>query len=68
MAVACAHVLFNVLGVLILFPFPQVRRIPLLLAEGLGRIAGKNRLYGVAYVVILFFVIPFVLVFLNKVL
>lgn len=68
MAVACTHVLFNVLGVLILFPFPQIRRIPIRLAEGLGRIAGKNRLYGVAYVVILFFLIPFVLVFLNKVL
>ncbi len=66
MAVACAHLLFNVLGVLIIFPFPQVRQIPIRLAEGLGKIAGKNRLYGVAYVVILFFLIPFILVFLNK--
>lgn len=68
MAVACAHLLFNLMGVLIIFPFPQIRNIPISLAKGLGRVAGKNRLYGIAYIVVLFFLIPFVLVFLNKVL
>ena len=66
MAVAFAHLLFNLFGVCILFPIKKVRQIPIALAEGLGKLTLKNRLYGVAYVVIVFFVIPFSLIFLSQ--
>lgn len=65
LACAFAHLLFNLFGVLILFPIHAVRRIPIMLAEGLGNLTLKNRLYGVGYVVIFFFVIPFVLISLT---
>lgn len=65
LAVAFAHLLFNLFGVLILFPIKQVRRIPIFLAEGLGNLTLDNRLYGVGYVVIFFFVIPFILISLT---
>ncbi|MEL6250499.1 MAG: Na/Pi symporter [Bacteroidota bacterium] len=65
LACAFAHLLFNLFGVFILFPIKQVRRIPIFLAEGLGNLTLKNRLYGVGYVVIFFFIIPFVLISLT---
>ncbi|MEM7366964.1 MAG: Na/Pi symporter [Bacteroidota bacterium] len=65
LACAFAHLLFNLFGVVILFPIPQVRRIPIFLAEGLGKLTLKNRFYGIAYIVIFFFVIPFVLITLS---
>lgn len=65
LACAFAHLLFNLFGVLVLFPIKQVRRIPIFLAEGLGNLTLKNRLYGVGYVVIFFFVIPFILITLT---
>ena len=66
MAVAFAHLLFNLFGVCILFPIKQVRLIPIALAEGLGRMTLKNRLFGVGYVVVVFFIIPFTLIFLSQ--
>ena len=65
LACAFAHLFFNLFGVLILFPIEKVRRIPIFLAEGLGKLTLKNRLYGVGYVVVVFFLIPFLLITLT---
>ena len=65
LACAFAHLLFNLFGVFILFPIRQVRNIPIKLAEGLGSLTLKNRLYGVGYVVVVFFVLPFILISLS---
>ncbi|WNJ19998.1 Na/Pi symporter [Pontibacter sp. G13] len=66
LAIAFVHLLFNLFGVLVLFPIPKVREIPIRLAEGLGQLTLKNRLYGIAYVVVTFFLIPGLLIFLTK--
>lgn len=66
LAVAFAHVMINLLGVLIFFPFKGVGDIPLQLAHRLGKAANQNRLYGVIYVVILFFLLPFTLIILFR--
>jgi solute carrier family 34 (sodium-dependent phosphate cotransporter) len=66
LSVAFVHMLFNLFGVLILFPFVGIRRIPVRLAEMLSLLASRNRLYGIAYVVIVFFAIPFTLIFLYQ--
>ena len=65
LACAFAHLLFNLFGVFILFPIKQIRKIPIALAEGLGDLTMKNRLYGVGYVVIVFFILPFILITLT---
>ncbi|RMG19311.1 MAG: Na/Pi cotransporter family protein [Bacteroidetes bacterium] len=62
LACACAHLLFNLFGVLILFPFRHIRNIPIRLAEGLGNLTLQNRLFGVGYVVLVFFLLPFLLI------
>lgn len=63
-ALACAfvHLLFNLFGVFLLFPFEQFRAVPVNLAKGLGKYARKSRFYGIAYVISVFFIIPFILI------
>jgi solute carrier family 34 (sodium-dependent phosphate cotransporter) len=63
--VAFAHLLFNISGTLVVFVPPPMRRIPLALARGLGRMAGRNRLYPVLFVLLVFFILPFLLIVLT---
>lgn len=63
LAVALCHLLFNLFGVLILFPISAVRNIPIWMSETLGHYAGQRRLIGIAYIVITFFLIPFALIY-----
>ena len=63
LAVAMCHLLFNLFGVLILFPIGAVRNIPIWMSETLGHYAGKRRLVGIAYIVITFFLIPFTMIY-----
>lgn len=64
--VAFAHLVFNGMGTIIFLPFPPIRQIPIRLAEGLGNLAAKNRFYGVAYIVLVFFVIPLAVIFATR--
>ena len=65
-SIAIAHFLFNFIGVLIFFPIPYVKEIPINLANGLGKLTLKYRLAGFLYLLLTFFVIPFSLIYLNK--
>jgi sodium-dependent phosphate cotransporter len=59
--VAFAHLLFNIAGILILWP---VRRIPLSLARLLAAAALKSRLIPVFYIVVLFFIVPMIIIWI----
>jgi solute carrier family 34 (sodium-dependent phosphate cotransporter) len=63
--VACSHLLFNLSGLVLVYLPPPMRAIPLYLAAALGRLALANRLYALAYVVLVFFVIPLLLIVLS---
>ena len=63
LAVALCHLLFNMFGVLILFPISAIRNIPIWMSETLGRYAGQRRSIGIAYIIITFFLIPFTLIY-----
>jgi len=58
LTIALVHLLFNCLGIALVYPIPAVRRIPLRLAEGLGSIALRNRFYVVAYILVVFVFMP----------
>ncbi|GAA4851893.1 Na/Pi symporter [Algivirga pacifica] len=62
LAIALCHLFFNLFGVLILFPVKIFRNIPIWCAETLGAAAMKNRFIGFAYVLVVFFLIPFALI------
>jgi sodium-dependent phosphate cotransporter len=58
MTIAIVHLLFNVVGILILYPFPKFRYIPVTLAEKLASIAATRKPLAVVYVVGTFVVLP----------
>jgi solute carrier family 34 (sodium-dependent phosphate cotransporter) len=58
LTVALAHVTFNVLGILIFYPIPTMREIPLRLAERTATAAVKNKGLVLAYLVGLFIIAP----------
>jgi len=62
-AVAFAHLLFNVLGILIVWPLPAIRRIPMRLARGLTAIATTHRWLAVAYILMVFYAIPALVIY-----
>ncbi|MEM7037134.1 MAG: Na/Pi symporter [Bacteroidota bacterium] len=62
LAIAFCHLMFNLVGVLVIFPIPQIRIIPIQLARRLGNATMRNRLVGVGYIAVTFFLIPFILI------
>jgi len=57
LTLACAHLLFNVIGAIIFYP---LRWMPIAMARGLARRAAKSRYYAVLFVVGIFFGIPLI--------
>jgi sodium-dependent phosphate cotransporter len=66
LSIAVAHFLFNFIGVIVFYLIPVLREIPLKLANGLGKLTLKYRLAGFAYILLMFFVIPFSLIYFNQ--
>jgi sodium-dependent phosphate cotransporter len=66
--VAFEHVLFNIIGVVTVYPVPPLRRIPVSLAEGLGRVAERSRKVALLYVVGMFYIIPIAVILISRLL
>lgn len=56
--IALIHLLFNILAILFIYGLPWLRPLPMVIAEGLASLAQKNRLFVLAYILGVFFVIP----------
>jgi len=65
-AVAMAHLLFNLIGVMIFLPYRKIRMIPVKMAEYLGKITLRYRIVGFLYVLLTFFVIPYSLILAHR--
>jgi len=65
-SIAIVHFLFNFIGVLLFMPIPVLRRLPLELAERLGKLTLKYRLAGFVYLLVAFFFLPFSLIYFNQ--
>jgi len=63
MIIAVVHLLFNIVGILIVYPIPKIRYIPVILAEKLADIAVHRKWVAVAYVLIAFIAVPLVGIF-----
>jgi len=64
--IALVHLLFNLAGILIVYPVRAIRRIPLAAAERLARTAVTSRKWAIVYVAALFYGLPALLIFINK--
>ena len=59
LTIALVHTLFNIGGILLLYPITALRQIPIRGAEILARLAVQRRLLAVAYVAGMFIAVPF---------
>ncbi len=64
--IAFVHFLFNIIGVVVIYPIPLFRRIPIFLATKLGDLAFRKRRYALYYVIGLFFILPTILIVISK--
>lgn len=64
-SIAIAHFLFNLIGILIFLFVPLLREFPQYLAGKLGRATRKYRLAGFLYLLVIFFILPFSLIYLH---
>jgi sodium-dependent phosphate cotransporter len=58
LTVALVHSTFNVAGIVLFYPIPKLRDLPIHLAERLAEIAARRRSVVLGYVMIVFIVIP----------
>jgi solute carrier family 34 (sodium-dependent phosphate cotransporter) len=58
LTIALVHTLFNVIAILLLYPAPPIRRLPVRAAEALADLALRRRSLVVAYVLGVFIVLP----------
>lgn len=65
LVIALAHVTFNILGILIFYPWPKLRRIPIILAERTGEAAVRHKSIVAAYVIGLFIVTPIAILLIT---
>ncbi|XP_041484652.1 sodium-dependent phosphate transport protein 2B-like [Lytechinus variegatus] len=56
--IALCHFFFNVTGILIWYPLPLLRRVPVTLANSLGNKTSKHRWFAVLYVAVMFLILP----------
>lgn len=61
MQVALAHLFFNISGIIVWYPIPFMRQVPLNAARNLGKTTRIFRLFPVIYILVCFLIIPFLL-------
>lgn len=66
LTIALVHLLFNCTAVLLLYPIPRLRMIPIQLAEGLASLTVKRPQLVLVWVVTVFIVLPLIGLFLLQ--
>lgn len=64
-SLAFFHFLFNAIGVILFLSIPFLRNIPVYLAKKLGELTLRYRIVGFAYIIIIFFLLPFTLIYIT---
>lgn len=68
LTIALVHLLFNLTGTIVIYPFEPIRRIPMYLARSLADIAVDSKAVAIGYVVGLFYAIPILFAVLEEML
>lgn len=66
MTVSFAHFLFNVVGILIIWPVGKIRQIPMICADWLSAASLRNRWVPVIFVVSVFFGFPLLVILISR--
>jgi len=66
LTVALVHLLFNLSGILIIYPIKPLRKIPIRLARLLAFRTARRRSYALFYMLGIFFVLPLIFILITK--
>jgi len=66
LAVALSHLIFNLFGIMIIWPIGKIRNIPIQLAKWFSEKAVQNRIFPFIYISVMFFIIPLTLIFFMR--
>lgn len=66
LTIAIVHLLFNVFGILLIYPFRPIRNVPMAMAKRLADIAARSKRYAAVFIIGMFYAIPLLLIFLNR--
>lgn len=66
LAIALVHLLFNAAGILLIYPYRPIRRIPMVLARRLADAAVKSKRNAAFFVIGLFYALPGLLILIDK--
>lgn len=68
LTIALVHLLFNLLATAIIYPWPPIRRIPLNGARWIAGVALRKRGWAIVYILLLFYGVPALFAFLDRLL
>ena len=63
--IAMCHLFFNLTGILIWYPVPVMRRVPIRLAKFLGNTTAKYRWFAFLYLMVMFLLLPITVFLLS---
>ena len=63
---AFSHLLFNILGILIIYGTPLLRNIPLSFAETISEVAVTKKYVPVLYLIVIFVLIPLCIIYFGR--
>ena len=66
MVAAFAHLFFNIFGIIVVYLNPFLRDIPIKLSEKFSDLAIRNKFIPITYLLVVFFLIPFLIIFLGR--
>lgn len=66
LTIALVHLFFNLFAIALIYGIPFTRNIPVLMAETLAKLAQRNKLYVIAYILGVFFLIPLLLIAISR--
>jgi sodium-dependent phosphate cotransporter len=61
--VAFAHVSFNILGILIVWPFPAIRKLPLIAVTKTAHWCMSRKFLPIAFIAVVYYIVPLLLLF-----
>jgi len=66
LTIALVHLFFNVFGILLVYPFRPIRRVPMAMATRLANAAARSKRYAVLFIIGMFYVVPLFLIFFSR--
>ena len=66
MVAAFAHLFFNIFGIILVYMNPILRDIPIKMSEKFSELAQRNKFIPIVYLLIVFFIIPFLIILFGR--